>query len=123
MSPHASTAIEECVAALKRGELTESRLRAAFVSASSAAGSEGQQELLYLQCQNTSPDSQAIGMMMVRDGQMDQGPSDASQWPYQNVLAAIADGWRVISFPNLALMTDDRKTFGLGCEFILERWS
>jgi hypothetical protein len=123
MSPHASAALEDCVAALQRGELTESRLRSAFASAAGAGGSQPKQELLYLQCYNTSPDSQAIGMMMVRDGQLDQGPADASQWPYQNVLAALADGWRVISFPNLALMTDDRKTFGLGCEFILERWS
>jgi hypothetical protein len=122
MSPHASAALEDCVAALQRGELTENRLRSAFAAAGTS-GTPPKQELLYLQCHNTSPDSQAIGMMMVRNGQLDQGPADASQWPYQNVLAALADGWRVISFPNLALMTDDRKTFGLGCEFILERWS
>jgi hypothetical protein len=121
MSPQASSALEACVASLNKGELTESRLREAFAAAD--ASSPRQQELLYLQCYNTSPDSQAIGMMMVRDGKLQQGPADAKQWPYQNVLSAIADGWRVISFPNLALMTDDTKTFGLGCEFILERWS
>jgi hypothetical protein len=31
--------------------------------------------------------------------------------------------WRVIQFPNLTLMMDERRTYGLGCEFILERWS
>ena len=121
MSPAASAALEDCVAALKRGELTETRLRSAFASA--AGEGRPKQELLYLQCHNTSPGSQAIGMTIVRDGRVEDGPSDPRQWPYQNVLAAIADGWRVISFPNLALMTDDQKTFGLGCEFILERWS
>ena len=49
-------------------------------------------------------------------------PPDA--WPYQTPLDAINDGWRVIAFPNtalLALSADDPQ--GLGFEFILEKWS
>ncbi len=117
--PIDTTPLEHCVALLRRGELTEAVLRQAFAGPSQEGKS---QDLLYLQCRGTSPDSQAIGMMMVRNGMIEQGAANADQWPYQNVLAAIADGWRVISFPNLALMMDDSTTFGLGCEFILEKW-
>ena len=38
------------------------------------------------------------------------------------VIDAIRDGWRVISFPNMALSLDENRTYGLGFEFILERW-
>lgn len=114
--------IEACIARLQRGALTEDHLRSLL----DRVGSHGvgpRQSLLYLQARGTSPDSQAIGMMMLRDGRIDQGPSDPADWPYGSVAAAIADGWRVIQFPSAALMMDDRHTYGLGCEFILEKWS
>jgi hypothetical protein len=34
----------------------------------------------------------------------------------------MADGWRVIRFPETAPLMDPDRTCGLGCEFILERW-
>ena len=34
----------------------------------------------------------------------------------------MADGWRIVKFPELAILLDDRRTYGLGCEFILEKW-
>ena len=46
---------------------------------------------------------------------------DSKDWPYQSVLEAIRDGWRVVQFPNLALLMDESRTYGLGCEFILEK--
>ena len=57
------------------------------------------QDLLYLQTRSTGLDSQVIGMMRVRDAQLEPGPADPKDWPYQNVLMAIADGWRVYSVP------------------------
>jgi hypothetical protein len=33
----------------------------------------------------------------------------------------MADGWRVVKFPELALLLQEDKTFGFGCEFILEK--
>ena len=51
-------------------------------------------------------------------------PDDPDDWTYQSALDAINDGWRVISFPNMALLAlsaDD--PHGLGFEFILEKWS
>ena len=50
--------------------------------------------------------------------------SDPEEWPYQSVLDAIAEGWRVISFPDMSLLTLSADEFhGLGFLFVLERWS
>ena len=110
--------IEACVAALNRGDLTEACLRQAFA----AAASPPRQDLLYLQSSTVGIDCQVIGMRLLLDGVLDDGPEDPQDWPYQSVLAAIQDGWRIISFPNLALLMDESKTYGLGHEFILEKW-
>jgi hypothetical protein len=79
-----------------------------------------QQDILYLQSSGTSLSDQVIGMSLVVNGEInEQNPQDP--WPYQNVLEAIRDGWRVIQFPNLALVPDENRPTGLGCEFILEK--
>lgn len=77
------------------------------------------QDLLYLQAVTTSVASPVHGMTLVSNGELTE--PDEAHWPYRTVLEAIRDGWRVIQFPNLALMTDESRTYGLGCEFILER--
>ncbi len=43
-------------------------------------------------------------------------------WPYEKVVDALRDGWRIISFPDMALSLDENRTYGLGFEFILEKW-
>jgi len=61
--------------------------------------------------------------MLIEDGVLKEGPANSEDWPYQTVLDAVGDGWRIISFPNMALLTvDDREFHGLGFEFILEHW-
>ncbi len=77
------------------------------------------QDLLYLQAASTSLDSPVHGVLLVENGEIVE-PLE-TRWPYRTVLEAIRDGWRVIQFPNLALMMDESRTYGLGCEFILER--
>ena len=79
------------------------------------------QDLLYLQAATTSLTSPVHGMLLVENGQMSEEPQNPAEWPYRSVLDAVRDGWRVIQFPNLALLTDESRTYGLGCEFILER--
>ena len=80
-----------------------------------------QQRLLYLNTGNTSVDSQVLGMALVENGEILEGPDDVDEWPYNSVLEAMDDGWRVIKFPEMALLLQEDKTFGLGCEFILEK--
>ena len=62
-----------------------------------------------------------MGMTLVVDGQIVDVAEDPVDWPYQTVLEAIRDGWHVIQFPNLALLMDESRTYGLGCEFVLEK--
>ena len=77
---------------------------------------------MYLQTQGSSLAAAVHGMALVQDGEIREGPANVEEWPYRSPLEAIRDGWRVIQFPNMALMLDESRTYGLGCEFILERW-
>ena len=79
------------------------------------------QDLLYLQTYSSSPDSQVLGMALIENARIVPVGIDATKWPYQTVLEAIADGWRVVSFPNITHRADDPQ--GFGYEFILERLS
>jgi hypothetical protein len=124
--------LEECLQELERGELTPVRLRAVIETLPENGEWQGQ-DLLYLQTKRSAIDSPVIGYSMFINGVRSASPEQldenvaktekAADWPYHNVGEAIQDGWRVISFPNLALMLDDSATYGLGCEFILERRS
>jgi hypothetical protein len=111
--------VERCIGELKRGELTEESLRRILA----VSGRPRRQDLLYLQAGSTSPGAPVHGMLLVVDGEIREPPDDVGEWPYRTVLDAIRDGWRIIQFPDLGLMVDETRTYGLGCEFILERWS
>ena len=62
-------------------------------------------------------------MALVENGEIVDVADDPGEWPYQTVLEAIRDGWRIVQFPNAALALDTGRTYGLGAEFILERLS
>ena len=79
------------------------------------------QDLLFLNATTASPVSEVLAMRIVENGEISDGPEDPADWPYQTVLEAIRDGWRVIKFPESALMMDESRTYGLDFEFILER--
>ena len=114
--------IEALVTELQQGTLTEANLREGIADVV-RANSPKRQDVLYLQAVTTSPGAAVVGMLLVEDGELREGPPDPEDWPYQTVLEAVRDGWRIISFPNMALLAVDEKEFyGLGAEFILERW-
>ena len=79
------------------------------------------QDLLYLQTNSTALDVGVLGISLVIDGQIVDVREDPAEWPYQTVLDTIRDGWHIIQFPNRALLMDESRTYGLGCEFILEK--
>ena len=112
--------IQDCLEQFKDGALTEKKLRNTLEQL--ARGESRRQDLLYLQTQGSSLAAPVHGMALVRDGEILEGPPEVEDWPYRSPLEAIRDGWRVIQFPNMALMLDESRTYGLGCEFILERW-
>ena len=112
--------IERCIEAFRRGRLTEDDLRGLLDS----VGRHGKrrQDLLYLQTRSTSIDYPVLGMRILEDGVLSDGPRDPEEWPYKTVLEAVNDGWRIIKFPEMALLLDESRSYGLACEFILERW-
>ena len=116
--------IQEWLDKLRAGTLAEADLQQALDSLNDGAsdgGSPKRQRLLYLNTGNTGVDSQVLGMALVENGQILEGPDDVDEWPYNSVIEAMDDGWRVIKFPEMALLLQEDKTFGLGCEFILEK--
>ena len=113
--------MEALVAELQQGSLTEANLRKGITDIVGVDGPK-RQDILYLQAVTTSPGAAVVGMLLVEDGELREGPPNPEDWPYQTVLDAVRDGWRIISFPNMALLAVDEKEFyGLGAEFILER--
>lgn len=108
--------LQVCLERFRRGELAEADLAEAL-----ALAEPSPQQLLYLQAGGSSVDSRVIGMSLIAGGQVQEVPADPEQWPYQTVLDAIRAGWRVIKFPELALLVHPDQTIGLGCEFVLEK--
>ena len=114
--------LEDCLDDLTRGRLTPQRLRAVIDRLPEEEGRTKRQDLLYIQARNTSILSEIQGFSLVVDGKLVPTETDPEQWPYNTVADAMRDGWRVISFPELSLMVDDTRTYGLGCQFVLEKW-
>lgn len=110
--------LEQCLAKFRAGNLTDQDLQAALDHVSRPC-----QKILYLQAHHTAITSRVEGMVMIDENGVDEGPDDPNDWPYQTVLDAMRDGWRIIKFPEMALMMigDQEETYGLGCEFILEK--
>lgn len=110
--------VKKCIAGLKKGTLTEKDLN----KITEVSGTNrNMQDILYLHASLNSPTSDILAMRIVENGDVSDGPEDPDDWPYQSVQEAIQDGWRVLKFPELALMMDESRTYGLGFEFILER--
>lgn len=79
------------------------------------------QNILYLQCSSTSISSKAVGMAIVENGVLSDGPAKPEDWPYKSVLDAIRAGWRVVQFPIIAAAPLDAQLKYVPCEFILEK--
>ena len=78
--------LEECIEQLRRGELTETRLRE--LGEAIGANNGNRQSLLFLQSNTSSVTERVIGMQLIQDGVVSDGPFDAKDWPYKSVLEA-----------------------------------
>lgn len=118
--------VEHCIGQLRRGRLTEDDLQAILDDAEQPRDGMRapayRQDLLYLQTRSTAIDYPVLGMKILEDGNLSDGPRDPEEWPYKTVLDAVRDGWRIIKFPEMAVLLDESRSYGLACEFILERW-
>jgi len=115
--------LEECLAKFREDKLTEQDLLQAIENVESTNRKEKPaQRLLYLQAENTKLTSIVEGMSFVDENGVHDGPDNPEDWPYQTVHEAMLDGWRVLKFPEMAMMiVGEQTTFGVGCEFILEK--
>jgi len=115
--------LEQFLDKFRAGTLTEGDLQGALENVNSELEAATKpQRLLYLQATNTSVTSAVEGMSIVDGDGVHNGPDEPDDWPYQTVHEAMLDGWRIVKFPEMTLMlVGENETYGLGCEFILER--
>lgn len=103
------------------GELTVEDIDHALGLARDAATSL-KQGLLYLQAPTTNPHSAVVGISIYEDGADSDGLDENGDFRYRSIKEALDDGWRIIKFPEASLAMREQDTYGLGYEFVLERW-
>lgn len=113
--------VERCLEEFSQGKLTAASLRS-ILQALEQSDQSPLQQLLFLRANGCTINSDVVSMMIMENGQITEGPADPEAWPYYTVIDAIQDGWRVIKFPELALWTDETRTYEVGCEFVLEKF-
>ena len=109
--------LDECIEKHKSGELTTEDL----CRVEDVLDSE-KQIILYLYSKSTNPRS-PIGAWAIFDVTVPDEPALPSQdAPYDSVLDAVHDGWRIVHFPRPELynFTDVENAY-LSYEFILEK--
>ena len=113
--------LERCLERFRAGELSERDLHEALETADAQLAASTPR-LLYLQAGTASITSRVCGMSLFdADGQHDS-VDETGAWVYETVSDALRDGWRIVKFPELALMVaGEEEAYGLGCEFILEK--
>ena len=111
--------VGRCLQELSQGTLTEAGLRAILDTLDEVPP---RQQLLFLRVNGSTINASVIGMLMLENDEITEGPLDPEEWPYETVIDAIQNGWRVIKFPELALWVDERLTYEAGSEFVLEKW-
>ena len=112
--------VDRCLDEFARGELTAEALHAILEAVDDQTA---RQDLLFLRASTSTVNSEVVGMLLLEDGELKEGPLEPEEWPYQTVIDAVQDGWRIIKFPELALWADENRTYEVGGEFVLERWN
>ncbi len=108
----------ECLARFRAGTLTVADLEAVCDS----AGRTRRQSVLYLQAPSSHPYSRIIGISIFEEGKDSEGVDEKGAFLYRTIKEALDDGWRIVRFPDISQGMDDQNNYGLGYEFILERW-
>ena len=63
-----------------------------------------------------------VGISIYEDGADSDGLGEDGEFRYRSIKEALDDGWRIIKFPEASLAMREQDTYGLGYEFVLERW-
>jgi len=110
--------LQQCLENFRAGTLREEDLQGALDSLEQP----GTQSILYIQAPTTSPHDIAIGMSIFEEGKDQEGVDEDGEFLYPSLKAALDDGWRIVKFPGMTSGMDDQSSYGLGFEFVLERW-
>ena len=105
----------------KEGHLAETDIESALLLADDTEVSP-RQSLLYLQVPTTHPYAAVIGISIFEEGKDMDGLDKNGDFLYTSIKNALDDGWRIIKFPEMSLAMNEQDTYGLGYEFVLERW-
>jgi len=105
----------------KEGHLAETDIESALLLADDTEVSP-RQSLLYLQVPTTHPYAAVIGISIFEEGIDMDGLDKNGDFLYTSIKNALDDGWRIIKFPEMSLAMNEQDTYGLGYEFVLERW-
>lgn len=105
----------------KTGDLTEIDIDSAILLADDTSVTP-RQSLLYLQAGTTHPYSVVIGISIFEGDEDMDGLDEDGEFRYKTIKDALDDGWRIIKFPEMSLAMKEQDNYGLGYEFILERW-
>jgi hypothetical protein len=84
---------------------------------------EPRQLILYLTATSTNMRSGVVSWALYDSTKAHEPTLLSDESPYNNVLDAVADGWRVAQFPVINLYEyKDLENDYVGFEFILEKW-
>jgi hypothetical protein len=112
------TQLQLCLEHFRAGKLSEEDLQAA----ADLVNRPKKQSILYIQAPTTVPHDTAIGMSIFEEGKDPEGVDENGEFLYPSLKAALEDGWRIVKFPGMTSGMDDQNSYGLGFEFVLERW-
>ena len=115
------TQLEDIMDRFRNGNLTEEDIQAAL-DLSGEKDATPTQSLLYIQAGSTNPHSAVMGISIFEEGKDSAGIDEEGNLLYKSIKEALDDGWRIIKFPEMVLAMDEQNNYGLGYEYILERW-
>ena len=85
---------------------------------------EPRQQILYLYAKSTNMRSPLASWALYDATQLQKPTLPSDEPPYESVLAAVADGWRVVQFPIAKLYAyEGQDNDYLGYEFVLEKFA
>ena len=112
------TQLQLCLDRFRADKLSEEDLRVAV----DIVDRPKKQSILYIQAPSTHPHDVVIGTSIYEKGEDFERVDENGEFLYQTIDEALEDGWRIVKFPGMTPGMDDQHTYGLGFEFILERW-
>jgi hypothetical protein len=115
--------VQACLEKFRNNALCEADLQGLLTAVEKAGARPRRQSLLYVYARNNAVTSPTLSISLLEEGKDREGLNERGEFIYKSAYEAMQDGWRVIKFPEMTLAMDEQNTYGLGFEFILERYT